>query len=562
MNARPLVSSTETSCLSCHPSVVEGLAKKQAGPIENDMRTAPPLGEEPSSRDVLKASVLPLLLSCAGIGLVTAVLLPLGQSFAANLVPIAYLIPVIFAATRWGIWPALVASIAGIAAADFFFFPPLYSFHVDDPQEVIDILLFLVVSLVSSNLAARLRQETETLRERESEIQHLYEFSRRLAACFTVSDLISAIQNHLARTLGPHVEFFLAMPDGHFEPPESKSAPMAVRENATAMVRSVGISARTIVDEATREVWLIRAIFSQTTLQGVIAINIGHGSRATIEIKIGRVEEILEEVSLTLQRLDIGKAMEDARIHLQAQLLRDAFHGTLSHELCSPLAAIKGSASVLESMPAIQAEDRARTLVEAISEETAQLDGFIQSLLNATRVTAGGVTPHLEWADPEDVINAAIARRARRLSAHQLSMTFADDLPLIHIDSGLLEEACGQLLENAAKYSPSGSTISVNLTTEGGQVTLSISDQGVGITPDEQQYLGRRSFRSSRHQASVPGSGLGFWIASTFVQANGGTIAVLSQGHGQGTTVTISLPASHPVPGVEAELSNDQSRST
>ena len=161
--------------------MVEGLAKKQAGPIENDMRIAPPLGEEPSSRHAFKASVLPLLLSCAGIGLVTAILLPLGQSFAANLVPIAYLIPVIFAATRWGIWPALVASVAGIAAADFFFVPPLYSFHVDDPQEVIDILLFLVVSLVSSNLASRLRRETKTLRERESEIQHLYEFSRRLA---------------------------------------------------------------------------------------------------------------------------------------------------------------------------------------------------------------------------------------------------------------------------------------------------------------------------------------------------------------------------------------------
>src|SRR4029077_12860274 len=108
-----------------------------------------------------------------------------------------------------------------------------------------------------------------------------------------------------------------------------------------------------------------------------------------------------------------------------------------------------------------------RTLVEAISEETAQLNGFIRSLLNATRVTAGGVTPHLEWADPEDVINAAITRRARRLSAHHLQMNFAIDLPLIHVDSGLVEEACGQLLENAAKYSPSRSTISVNLAAEG-----------------------------------------------------------------------------------------------
>ncbi len=113
---------------------------------------------------------------------------------------------------------------------------------------------------------------------------------------------------------------------------------------------------------------------------------------------------MLEEVSLTLQRLDIGKAMDQARLHLQAQLLRDAFHGTLSHELCSPLAAIQGSASVLESIPAIRQDLRIRSLVEAISDETAQLDGFIQNLLNATRVTAGGVNPRLQWTDPRDIV--------------------------------------------------------------------------------------------------------------------------------------------------------------
>jgi K+-sensing histidine kinase KdpD len=516
----------------------------QAKAVENGVMAASPSDEKPSLPDAFQTTVLRLLLSCAGIGVVTAALLPLGQKIAANLVPIAYLIPVIFAATRWGLWPALAASMAGIAAADFFFFQPLYSFHIDDPQEVIDILLFLVISLVSSDLAARLRRETDMLRRREGEIHHLYEFSRRLAACFTVSDLVAAIQDHLARTLGPHVAFFVAMPDGHFEPPELGSTPQTVRDSVATMVASVGISARSIVDQTTRETWLIRAIFSQTAVHGVIAINIGRGSREAMANKTFSVDAILEEVSLTLQRLDIGKAMEDARLRLQAQLLRDAFHGTLSHELCSPLAAIKGSASVLESMPAVQAEGRLRTLVEAISEEAAELDGFIQNLLNATRVSAGGVTPRLEWADPEDIVNAAIMRRAKRLSAHQVQAIFGDDLPLVHVDSGLIEEACGQLLENAAKYSPSASTITVSVRAERGQVLLSICDQGVGIAREEQQQLGRRSFRSPRHQASIPGSGLGFWIASTFVQANGGTIAVLSQGYGHGTTMTISLPVS------------------
>jgi two-component system sensor histidine kinase KdpD len=130
------------------------------------------------------------------------------------------------------------------------------------------------------------------------------------------------------------------------------------------------------------------------------------------------------------------------------------------------------------------------------------------------------------------------------LAAHKVETEFAEDLPLVRVDSGLIAEAVGQLLENAAKYSPSGSTISISARAEQGRVILSISDQGVGITPDERQQLGRRSFRSQRHQATIPGSGLGFWIASTVVAANGGTIDVSSRGQGLGTTASIALPGS------------------
>ena len=512
------------------------MKSKDAGASQPDNELPP--------QTLLRTDVLPLLMSLACVGAVTAVLALLDQTVAANLVPIAYLVPVIIAATQWGIWPATLASIASMAAADFFFFPPIFSFQVEDPQEVIDLLLFLVVALVSSNLASRLRQETEALRQRERDIQNLYDFSRRLAACFTVSDLISAIQNYLSRTLGQPAVFFAARSDGHFEPPKSGSVPTVVQESVASMIVAPEAPAQTMIDEPTQDVWLLSVVGSETAVLGLVAVNIGGGSGETIALKTRRVEAILEEVSLTLQRIDIEKAMEDARLRLQGQLLRDAFHGTLSHELCTPLAAIRGSASVLDSMPLIQKDDRARSLVEAISDEVAELDGFIQSLLNATRVTAGGVSPHLEWADPRDIINAAIKGRARRLAAHKVETEFAEDLPLVNVDSGLIEESCGQLLENAAKYSPSGSKISVNAKYEQGDVVLSISDHGVGITPDERQNLGRRSFRSQRHQATIPGSGLGFWIASTFVGANGGTIDISSPGQGLGTTASITLPGS------------------
>jgi K+-sensing histidine kinase KdpD len=143
------------------------------------------------------------------------------------------------------------------------------------------------------------------------------------------------------------------------------------------------------------------------------------------------------------------------------------------------------------------------------------------------------------------------------LATHKVETEFAEDLPLVNVDSGLIEESCGQLLENAAKYSPSGSTISVSARSEQGEVILSISDRGVGITPDERQNLGRKSFRSQRHQATIPGSGLGFWIASIFVGANGGTIDISSPGQGKGTTVCITLPGSSAKPSELAAMTNE-----
>ncbi len=492
----------------------------------------------------LQTEVVPLLLSFGSVSLVTALLLLLEQTLAASLVPIAYLVPVIIAATRWGIWPATLASIASMAEADFFFFPPIFSFQVEDPQEVIDLLLFLVVALVSSNLASRLRQETETLRQRERDIHNLYDFSRRLAACFTVSELVSAIENYLSQTLGRPTVFFAAKNDGQLEPPRSGKVPKVVKDHACSAMTTAGHSVRSVIDAPTQDVWLLRMVSSETAILGLVAVNIGVGSVERLEARTLRVEAIIEEVSLTLQRIDIEKAMEDARLRLQAQLLRDAFHGTLSHELRTPLATIRGSASVLDSIPLIQNDGRARSLVEAISDEVAELDRFIQNLLNATRVTAGGVTPQLEWADPRDIVNAAIKARSRRLAAHRVETEFTDDLPLIHVDSSLIEESCGQLLENAAKYSPSGSTILVSVKSEQDDIVLSITDQGVGITADERPQLGRRLFRSQRHQATIPGSGLGFWIASIFVGANGGSIDIASPGQGQGATASITLPRS------------------
>jgi K+-sensing histidine kinase KdpD len=497
--------------------------------------------EPPARRSTMVAA---LLKSLACVCIATALLLALDRVLPTNLFTIVYLIPVVIAATRWGTWPAVVAALAGTAAVDFFFLPPIYTFNIDDPQDAIHLLLFLFVAIVSSNLASRLRNEKEALRQRETELQYLYEFSRKLAACFTIPDLIAAIQNYLTQTLGQQAVFFVAKADEQFETPNIGAAPREVEERVASMIANIDLPAYTIFDESTNSIWLLRAVHSEATVYGVIAVNIGAGSAAAIRTRTGRVEAILEEASLTLQRLDIGKAMDEAKLQLQAQLLKDALHGMLSHELRSPLAAIQGSASVLGTAPTIREDDRLRSLIEAITDEVQKLDGFIQNLVNAARVTANNVEPRRQWADPKDIVNAAVKLRLRRLAEHRVRISFDHDVPLINVDSALIEESLGQLLDNAAKYSPSGSVISVVARAESGRVVLSVSDQGVGITRDEQNHLGRRSFRGERHLGTIPGTGLGFWIASTFVRANGGAIGISSRGEGLGTTASITLPAS------------------
>src|SRR5262249_36244763 len=154
---------------------------------------------------------------------------------------------------------------------------------------------------VSSNLASRLRRETQTLRQREAEIQRLFEFSRLLAACFTIADLTSAIRHYLSRALGQQASFFVTMARGRYEPSDIGSAPQAVRENIAAMSAAVGVSDKTIIDQTTQDVWLLRAVSYEANVHGVVAINMGCGARESHNKR--RVEAILEEVSFTLKRL-------------------------------------------------------------------------------------------------------------------------------------------------------------------------------------------------------------------------------------------------------------------
>ncbi|MBY0532217.1 MAG: DUF4118 domain-containing protein [Xanthobacteraceae bacterium] len=222
--------------------------------------------------------------------------------------------------------------------------------------------------------------------------------------------------------------------------------------------------------------------------------------------------------------------------------LREALIGSVSHELRTPLSSILGAASVIAESPNVKSDPRLATLSNVVREEAERLNHDIQNLLDATRISSEGIRPKHEWIDPADIVNIAIERRQRNLAAHKVVVKLADALPLFEGDAVLFDQALGQVLSNAAKYSPANSKIAVEVRTHCGMLEFHVADQGTGLTTEEQERWGERFYRGARHLQNTTGSGLGAWIAKAFVEASGGTIHAESGGLGHGCTVIIKLP--------------------
>ncbi len=493
---------------------------------------------------VLRAIARPVSGALALVALATVGLL-LAERFGffhLHILPLVYLMPVLLAATRWGLLAGLAAAIVSAGAADFLFYEPRYSFYMSDPQQLLDLILFLVVALVTGNLAGRLRDEADTSRRHEAEVRELYAFSRRLAGCYTTVDLHAAIEEFIAHHLGRQLMLIDRDADRNGSAWRSTAMPPEVRRQAQEALGAAAWSAKEIVDIATHDVWAVRLLSAEAPEYGVVIVNIGNEADDHLDEARQRIDALLSNVTETLNRLDIIKSIRSARARTEADLLKDLLIGSVSHEMGSPLATILGSASVLVDVPAVRRDQNLSALAQATHEEAQRLSGYVQKVLHATRISAERAHPRLSIVDPTDVINSAAAQREHRLASHRVDIVIGPSLPLIEVDTILIELALSELLENAAKYSPKGSKVTITARGDGDSLVISVSDQGAGLTPSEQSELFRHPFRGGR-VASAVGSGLGLWIAHSFVTASGGTLAASSEGEGRGATITMRFPA-------------------
>jgi two-component system, OmpR family, sensor histidine kinase KdpD len=491
------------------------------------------------------------------VGALTAVLFLMVSQLGLSHGSVVYLIPVVIAATRWGIVSAVVAAVCGVLASAFFFYEPLYSFRIKDPQEVVNLILFIFVAVVVSQLAARLKRELEMSRQREIDMRDLYAFSRRLAVAFDVSDIHSAIEDHLAAVIQRKVILFASARDaaGHSGRRAGVSVPEPVlREVADVAAGRRNAATGVVVTSQDGEVWLVRAVSSKNLEFGVIAINLGRKSQEGFDELRIRVDAVLADATATLERLGVAHAINEARMRSQTDQLRDALIGSVSHELRTPLASILGAATVLSAAPALDGEKKLKALVHDVRDEAVRLNNDIQNLLDATRISSDGIKPHIEWADPDDIINSAIERCRTRLTERRVVCDLPQNLPLIHVDPILVQQALVQIFDNAVKYSHAGSRISVSARANDDRMIISIRDEGAGLTATEQSKMWDRFVRGERHAATTSGSGLGLWIASAFIAANGGKLTAVSEGPDLGTLIAVDLPVTQAaVPQMESD---------
>ncbi len=496
-------------------------------------------------REMSSPSGLRGVLAGLSLVIVTDALL-LGMRYVQELPPVAvtYLLAILVSAIRWGLLAGAVTSLGGAISLTLFFYSPFYTYDAQERSRFLGILFFLIVALVTTYLAARTRRDADLAFKRENEIRDLYTFSQRLSAASSPAGIFEAMQRHLETLVGRKVLLFDSR--GTLEAKSERlgdvEVPKAVtdlvgRTNAAGAEGAKGI----VVDDGRGSAWLVRPVSVNAADFGVIAVDLGRRTDGFDDLRT-RVVAVINDAASSLDRLGLARTLADVRMRAETEQFREALIGSVSHELRTPLASILGASTVLSAAPEITANARLETLAVVIHNESERLNAEIQNILDASRISSDGLQVKLEWSEPADFVNAAIERCRHRLTKHKVEVEMPDELVLLHVNSVLMERALGQFIDNAAKYSPDGSSITVEGRREGDSFVLTVTDQGAGLDPNDRALLGQKFFRGKRSAQSTSGLGLGFWISSAFVAANHGTVEATSEGVNRGMVVKIRLP--------------------
>jgi two-component system sensor histidine kinase KdpD len=489
--------------------------------------------------------LVPYLVSAATVAVVGIAAHALTRFVQLPHVSILFLAAVVATAALWGFGASVFAAVLSVGAASFFFYSPIFSFRVASPQQVVDLAVFVIVAAFTSRLAASVRARALEAQRRQETVSRLLAFNERVAASADDSDLHAAVLEQLAPVLGRPIHLLLPAGEG-FVPVASLGASGAPPPEVCQAARELAAGRQAVVPG-----WRVEPLATSRVHAGIV---VARGAQPVADLDYARA--LLAQAALAIERARLRREIADARVKAQGDALREALLNSVSHDLQTPLAAILGSATALETFGE-QGEPRVRReLVATIREEAERLASYIGNVLDLTRIRAGQVAPRLELVELSDIVNAALRRKHKALDKCTLDVALPPELPMLRLDLFLMEHALANILDNAAKYTAAGTRIRIAARAENGGVVLDVTDDGAGIRTEDLERVFDPFYRAGE-RAPASGTGLGLAICRAFVEANGGTVEVRSAGAGHGTTVRFRLPVPQAEPVAEDSISDE-----
>ena len=525
-------------------TLVQGSGEIDVYVISGDRDDSRPIPPRPWQRQTDWA---PYAAALASVAISTAIDWAMFPYFALSNLIMVYLLSVIIVATRYGRGPSLLASVLSVAAFDFFFVPPYFTFAVSDTQYLVTFAVMLVVALVISSLAVRIRAQAEFARERERRMAALYAMSRELAGTRGVRELREVAVRHISEVFRTQVVMLLPQPDGRLAPDEAAQFPMDVSELAVGQwVHEHGQVAGQGTDTLPGASALYLPLTGSRGNVGVLGLRPQDPRPLQAPEQLHQLEAFASQTALAIERARLAEDAERAQVRAETERLRNSLLSSVSHDLRTPLASITGAAStLLENEAGLDAGTR-RDLLETLHEEADRLNRLVQNLLEMTRLESGALQVQTEWHSVEEVVGAALGRFGKALAQRPVTTRVPPELPLVPMDDVLIEQVLINLIDNALKYTPAESPIEVTAEDGGGAVLIEVADRGPGLRPGEERRIFEK-FQRAEAGPTVRGAGLGLAICRGIVHAHGGRIWAENR-PGGGVTVRFTLPVKEAPP--------------
>ena len=526
-------------------TLVQGSGEIDVYVISGDRDDSRPLPPRPWRR---QTDWRPYGAAVASVALSTAFAWAMFPYFALSNLIMVYLLGVIIVATRWGRGPSLVATLLSVSAFDFFFVPPYFTFAVTDTQYLVTFAVMLVVALVISSLAVRIRAQAESARERERRMSALYAMSRELAGTPSARELREVAVRHIAEVFRTRVVVLLPQPDGRLAPADDDAQfPMDASELAVGQwVHEHGQVAGQGTDTLPGASGLYVPLTGSRGTVGVLGLRPQDPRPLQAPEQLHQLEAFASQTALAIERARLAEDAERAQVRAETERLRNSLLSSVSHDLRTPLASITGAAStLLENEGHLDAGTR-RDLLESLHEEADRLNRLVQNLLEMTRLESGALQLHTEWHPVEEVVGAALGRFGKALARRAVTTRVPSELPLAPMDDVLIEQVLINLLDNVLKYTPAESPIEISAEDAGGAVLIEVADRGPGLGPGEERRIFEKFHRAEAAPAQR-GAGLGLAICQGIVNAHGGRIWAENR-PGGGVSVRFTLPVKEAPP--------------